>query len=169
MVLVGHQALAQEWLLIVASVAIAGFGIWVAIQFYLKKPETTDKLVASWPRLHRLVYRKYYVDEIYDAMFVNRTKDLGTALSVFDANVVDGLGVDGAGWLTRMSSRLSIWWDKWIVDGLVNVLGRAVQVFSYPVRLVQTGVVSSYALLIVLGMVLLLSYYVHEVRHLIVR
>jgi len=168
-VLVGHQALAQEWLLIVASVAIAGFGIWVAIQFYLKKPETTDKLVASWPRLHRLVYRKYYVDEIYDAMFVNRTKDLGTALSVFDANVVDGLGVDGAGWLTRMSSRLSIWWDKWIVDGLVNVLGRAVQVFSYPVRLVQTGVVSSYALLIVLGMVLLLSYYVHEVRHLIVR
>jgi NADH-quinone oxidoreductase subunit L len=166
---VAQHALAQEWLLIVASVTIAGFGIWVAFQFYLKKPETHDKLVASWPRLHRLIYRKYYVDEIYDAMFVNRTKDLGTALGVFDANVVDGLGVDGAGWLTRMSSRLSIWWDKWIVDGLVNVLGRAVQVFSYPVRLVQTGVVSSYALLIVLGMVLLLSYYVHEVRHLIVR
>ena len=52
-----------------------------------------------------LVSHKYYVDEIYDAMFVNRTKDLGSSLGVFDAKVIDGVGVNGAGWLTRAISR----------------------------------------------------------------
>ncbi len=42
------------------------------------------------------------MDEIYDALFVNRTKDLGIALGAFDRNVIDGLGVNGAGWLTRL-------------------------------------------------------------------
>ncbi len=44
-----------------------------------------------------LIYNKYYVDQIYDAMFVNRTKDLGTALGAFDRTVIDGAGVNGAG------------------------------------------------------------------------
>ena len=159
------RATSMEYLLMFASVAIALAGIWLARYLYLQRAELPERLAANWPRLHRLLYRKYYVDEIYDAMFVNRTKDLGTALGLFDAKVVDGLGVDGTGWLTRATSRVSIWWDTWIVDGLVNVVGRVVQILSYPVRLVQTGVVSSYALAIVLGVVLLLGYYVHEMRH----
>ena len=51
--------------------------------------------------MYTLLYNKYYVDQIYDAMFVNRTKDLATALGAFDRGVINGLGVDGAGWLTR--------------------------------------------------------------------
>jgi len=107
------------------------------------------------------------VDEIYDAMFVNRTKDLGTALGVFDAKIVEGLGVDGTGWLTRFGSSVSMWWDKWIVDGLVNLTGRLVRMLSYPVRMLQTGVLSSYALLIVLGLIALLGYYGNLMRHLV--
>ena len=37
----------------------------------------------------------------------------------FDRDVVDG-GVNGAGWLTRFASKISMWWDTWIVDGLVQ-------------------------------------------------
>src|SRR6266481_1963430 len=48
------------------------------------------------PVLYRLLLHKYYVDEIYDAAVVERTKDLGTLLGRFDANVIDGVGVDGA-------------------------------------------------------------------------
>ena len=40
------------------------------------------------------------MDEIYDALFVNRVKDLGNALAAFDLGVVDG-GVNGVGWFTR--------------------------------------------------------------------
>jgi len=161
---VAHHTMAGGYALMAVSVGIALAGIWLAYAFYIRRRELPGRVAASWPRLYRLLYRKYYVDEVYDAMFVNRTKDLGTALGAFDAGVVDGLGVDGAGWLTRATSRLSIWWDTWIVDGLVNVVGRAVRALSYPVRWVQTGVVSSYALFIVLGIVLgivLLGYRLH--------
>jgi NADH-quinone oxidoreductase subunit L len=158
---------AKEYGLMIASVLAALAGIWAARRLYIKKPEIPEKLAAKAAGFHRLVYNKYYVDEIYDAMFVNRTKDLGTALGVFDAKILDGLGVDGAGWLTRVTSSISIWWDKWIVDGLVNLAGIAVRLLSWPVRIVQTGVVSNYALLIVLGLISLLYYYGHHLRQLV--
>ena len=106
-----------------------------------------------------MLYNKYYVDQIYDAMFVNRTKDLGTTLGAFDLGVIDGLGVNGAGWVARASSSLSMVWDKWIIDGLVNLAARIVWFFSYPVRMIQSGRVSNYALLIVLGVLVFLGYY----------
>ncbi|HJY85872.1 MAG TPA: NADH-quinone oxidoreductase subunit L, partial [Candidatus Acidoferrales bacterium] len=148
-----------EYLLAIASVGIALAGIGLARRFYLERPELPEQLASRWRRLYQLVYRKYYVDEVYDALFVNRVQDLGTTLASFDAKVVDGLGVDGAGWLTRMASRLSIWWDTWIVDGLVNLGARIVWLFSYPVRMVQTGLVPNYALFIVLGVLVFLGYY----------
>ncbi len=153
-----------EYGLMIASVLIALAGIWLARQFYLQRPELPEQLASKWGGLYRLVYRKYYVDEIYDAVFVNRAKDLGTALASFDANVIDGVGVDGTGWLTRATSRLSIWWDTWIVDGLVNLTARIVWLFSYPVRMMQTGLVPNYALLIVLGVLLFLGYYGYQLH-----
>ena len=159
---VGHAS--TEYLLMIASVLIALGGIWLARLLYIQRPGLPDQVAIKLGGLYRLVYRKYYVDEIYDALFVNRAKDLGTTLGMFDAKVVDGLGVDGAGWLTRFISQLSIWWDTWIVDGLVNLSARIVWLFSYPVRMVQTGLVSNYALLIVLGVLLFLGYYGYHWR-----
>ena len=45
-------------------------------------------------------------------------------------------------------------WDTWIVDGLVNLAARIVWVLSYPVRMLQSGRVSRYALLMVLGVLI---------------
>jgi len=92
-------------------------------------------------------------------LFVDRIKDLSTALSLFDAKVIDGLGVDGSAWLARVLSRLSMWWDKWVVDGLVNFVGKFTQLLSAPIRMFQTGVFSNYAVLILLGLAVLLGYY----------
>src|SRR2546429_10031095 len=114
--------------------------------------------------LYHLLLHKYYVDEIYDAAIVERTKDLGTLFGRFDANVIDGLGVNGAGWLARFGSILSMWWDKWIIDGLLNFSAKLLQLFSYPVRLLQTGVFSSYAMLILVGLVILLACYGHHMQ-----
>jgi NADH-quinone oxidoreductase subunit L len=153
------QGRSTEYALMLASVLIALAGIWLAWRFYIQNPEIPERLAASWPRLYRLIYNKYYVDQIYDALFVNRAKDLGTTLGAFDRGIIDGLGVNGAGWVTRTTSRLSIVWDKWIVDGLVNLTAAIAQMLSFPVRMLQTGLVSSYALLIVLGVLALLGYY----------
>jgi NADH-quinone oxidoreductase subunit L len=152
-----------EYVLMVVSVLLALLGIWLARQIYLRREGLADQLAARWSGLHRLLYRKYYVDELYDALFVNRTKDLGTTLAAFDRRVIDGWGVDGSAWFTRFTSRVSIWWDTWIVDGLVNLTARVVWLFSYPFRWLQTGLVQNYALLFVLGVLILLAYYLRGV------
>jgi NADH-quinone oxidoreductase subunit L len=154
-----------EYGLMLASVLIALVGIWVAWTFYLKRTDIPNRLAKRWNWLYQLVYHKYYVDEIYDAMFVNRAKDLGLALGSFDANVIDGLGVNGAGWLTRFISTLSMWWDTWIVDGSVRLGARIVWLVSYPVRMMQTGLMQSYMLVIVLGLIGFLGYYFYLWKH----
>jgi len=159
-----HHGLLLEWFLMAVSVGVALLGVWYAYRLYLKFPQLHAKVAASWPRLHKLLVNKYYVDEIYDALFVNSIKDLSTAFALFDAKVIDGVGVNGSAWLARVFSRISMWWDKWVVDGLVNFVGKFTQLLSAPVRMLQTGVFSSYAVLILLGLAILLGYYGHHME-----
>src|SRR6202034_4650326 len=83
-------------------------GILFAWFLYVKRTDLPQKIARSFGGFYRLVYNKYYVDQLYDALFVNRAKDLGLALGAFDRNVIDGVGVNGAGWLTRAVSTLCI-------------------------------------------------------------
>ena len=148
-----------EYLLMLASVLIACGGIWLAYRWYIQHPEVPDKIAAASPFLYKLIYNKYYVDQLYDAMFVNRMKDLALTLGSFDVNFINGLGVDGSGWLTRLTSSISGIWDSWIVDGLVNLAARIVWLFSWPVRMLQTGRVARYALFMLFGVLIFLGYY----------
>jgi NADH-quinone oxidoreductase subunit L len=136
-------------------------GILAAWYLYIKRTELPQQIANRLGWFYRLVYNKYYVDEIYDSLFVNRAKDLGLALGAFDRTVIDGAGVNGAGWLTRFISKVSMWWDTWIVDGSVRFGARIVWLLSYPVRMVQDGLVQSYMLLIVIGLIGFLAYYFH--------
>ena len=156
---IAHHAVAKEVGLMFASLAIVGLGFWFAYEFYCSKRMAAQLIASRFPRFYKLLFHKYYVDEIYDALFVNRTKDLGTLLGRFDAKVIDGVGVDGTGWLARFGSTLSMWWDKWIIDGLLNFGAKLTQLLSFPIRFLQTGTFSSYALLILVGLAILLAYY----------
>ncbi len=150
---------ADEWYLMTISVVFALGGIFLARRMYHHKPELADGMERRLKPIHVLLYNKYYVDEIYNALFVDGlAKGGGALLSRFDAAVVDG-GVNGAGWLTRFTSRLSMWWDTWVIDGSVRLGSFLVKLASYPVRILQTGLVQSYALFIVIGMALFLGYY----------
>jgi NADH-quinone oxidoreductase subunit L len=149
----------MEYLLMLLSVLVASGGIWLAYRWYIQRPEVPEKIAAASPFLYRLLYNKYYVDQIYDAMFVNRVKDLALTLGAFDVNFINGLGVDGTGWVTRITSSISGTWDSWIVDGLVNLAARIVWLFSWPVRMLQTGRVARYALFMLLGVLIFLGYY----------
>lgn len=154
-----------EYMLMLASVIVGLAGIAVAWQMYIRNTSLPGRIAANCGALYRLVYNKYYVDEIYDAVFVNRTKDLANTLSAFDAGVIDGAGVNGVGFLTRLISRISMWWDTWIVDGSVRVSSRLVWVLSFPVRLLQTGLLQSYLLVMVVGILGLFGYYIFLFRH----
>jgi NADH-quinone oxidoreductase subunit L len=152
-----------EWLLLGLSVAIAAISIAVAYRVYVSRPFTPERAAQAPGVAEQILLNKYYVDELYDALFVNRTKDLGNALAAFDLAVVDG-GVNGVGWSTRMFGELSRFWDKWVIDGLVNVLGFGTKLVSYPVRVIQTGLVQTYAWLITLGVLVFMAYYLLHFR-----
>ena len=72
--------------------------------------------------------------------------------------MIDG-GVNGSAWLTRTTAEGSRRWDIWVIDGFVNLMAFIVRLMSYPVRMVQTGQVQSYALMIVLGLLGFVAYY----------
>jgi len=150
----------MELILMVLSVAIAVAGIYLARYLYHMKPEIPDSLEARWKRAHTVLSNKWYLDEIYDYLFVDGLcKKGGLLLGAFDRNVVDG-GVNGAGWLTRFSSTISMWWDTWIVDGTVRFTSFFVKMLSYPVCILQTGRVQAYAFFVVIGALVFFGYYV---------
>ncbi len=75
----------------------------------------------------KVLENKWYVDELYEAAFVKPLKRFGSFLN----NV----------------------FEKSVVDGLVNGVGKAVNYSSRQLRLLQSGQVGSYVLLMVLSMV----------------
>jgi NADH-quinone oxidoreductase subunit L len=156
----GEHGASTEWILMGFSVAIAIIGITVARWFYHHKPEIPDTIEKSLKPLHGLLYNKWYVDELYDFLFVNGLcKGGGLLLGSFDRNVVDG-GVNGAGWLTRFSSTVSMWWDTWVIDGTVRFTSFVVKMLSYPVCILQTGRVQAYAFFVVVGALAFLGFYI---------
>jgi len=154
----------SEIRLMLLSEMLVVLGVFFAWYLYLKHTDLPAKIEKKLNGFYELVYHKYYVDEIYDAMFVNRAKDLGLALGAFDRNIIDGLGVNGVGWMTRFISRLSMWWDTWIVDGSVRLGARIIWLLSFPVRMIQDGEMQDYMLLIVIGLIGFIAYYFHLVR-----
>ncbi|WP_429885523.1 NADH-quinone oxidoreductase subunit L [Geoalkalibacter halelectricus] len=125
---------AAEYGLMSFVTAIVVIAIGLAYLMYLKRPELPGQLVAKVGGLHRAIFNKWYVDEIYDALFVKPTKKLGTFL-----------------WKG---------FDVVVVDGIVNGTGYLVRGFSGVLRLTQSGLVHNYALAMVVGVIVMVAYYV---------
>jgi len=128
----GRLSIGSEWLLILASVAVALCGIYIAYVFYLKSPRTPHRVVARFPAIYRLLYNKYYVDEIYNAAFVKPMVNGSRAVyDTFDLKVIDGT-----------------------INGTAAATGFAGKALSF----IQSGLVKDYALVILLGVVIFLGY-----------
>ena len=156
-------SIAGERVLMALSVLIGVLGIAVAWRFYVRKPEIAVMLKARLAGPHRVLTNKYYVDELYDATVIQGTMASANGLWVFDRTVVDG-AVNGSGWLTIFTSWFSGILDKYIVDGLVNLVGSIVQESSFVFRRLQTGLIQNYALLMLFGVFAFVSLYLLMVR-----
>jgi len=139
------------------SVAVALIGFSLAYSRYCKRSWEERREVAQYGSAYPVLLNKYYVDELYDKLFVNRAKDGGINLWRFDARVVDGL-VNFSASATVGSAVGSGWWDRWIVDGLVRFIGGFIKTVSWPIRLIQTGYVQNYALVMILGLLIFIGY-----------
>jgi len=114
--------------------AMAGLGLaWL---LYLRYPELPDRIQARAKGLYRLLLNKYYADEFNEAVFARGARGLGRLFwRVGDVRLIDGLLVNG-------SARLVGW-------------------VSSVVRQVQSGYVYHYAFAMILGLFLLITFFLH--------
>jgi NADH-quinone oxidoreductase subunit L len=146
----------MEWTLMAASVAVGLAGIFLATVFFEIHPEFPGRVAGALGPVYRLLVNKYYVDEIYDRLFVRGLAlGGGRALYTVDRYVVDGgdgevrpgLGVNGIAWAVRnVIAGGSNLFDRWVVDGLVNLTALVLDNLSYVARSLQNGLVQHYAL-----------------------
>jgi NADH-quinone oxidoreductase subunit L len=150
---VHEAAVSQELALMGASVVVAFAGILLAFFWYAKgNGQVPARLAAAWPGVYRAVSNKYFVDEFYNAAFVEGVgKGGGRLLWDFDASVVDG-AVNGAALLTRAFSWIASLFDQYVVDGAVNGVADTIQAGFLLVRRAQTGRVQNYALVMGAGL-----------------
>ena len=129
-----HGEAATELMLMALSVGLAAAGIGLAWYFFVTNRAAADRMAGSFSGIHRVLLNKYYVDEIYDTAIVQPIKIVSTG----------GLwkGVDAGG-----------------IDGAVNGVGLAISGGSSVLRRLQTGSIRTYAASLVLGVVLVLGYY----------
>jgi NADH-quinone oxidoreductase subunit L len=157
-----HAGVGLEILLMAISVAAAFTGIWLAWRYYGadRGLGEGEKWVAKYPRIHRLLVNKYWVDEAYDKTVVRGTWASARGLFSFDSRFIDGVLVNGSRHVTVAASVLAGFFDKYFVDGLVNLVGWISHVTSRFFRGLQTGLVSQYALVLVIGTAVLVGFYV---------
>ncbi len=129
-----HYAHSTEYLLMSITIVLALVSIYLAYLFYVRRPEMATSLRKRFAGVHRLVYHKYYVDEIYNAVIVQPV----VSLSLLLWEVVDVV----------------------IIDGFVNGLAALVKSFSSTGRVIQTGYIRNYALLFLGGAIIVLAYFI---------
>jgi NADH-quinone oxidoreductase subunit L len=113
-------------------VSIAGIGL--AYFFYIVRPSIPQDLARRTRPVFSLLANKYYVDEIYDVVFVRP----GLTLARNMAEGIDKLLIDNI-----------------LVDGLARAIGWAGQWLSY----LQSGYLRHYALATFIGVLIVISYF----------
>ncbi len=147
--------------LIALSVVVAALG-WLAVArpiYGRGGLERGEAWARRFPGLNRVLANKYYVDELYDATVIRGFWATARGLFRFDSVFIDGFLVHGARNLALAVSRISSLFDKFVVDGIVNLVGSILSGFSVLFRRVQTGYVSNYALVLAVGMFALVCLY----------
>ncbi len=119
----------------IAPVALGLAGILIAMWMYKKQSDRSDKIATSLSGLYKSAYHKFYIDEIY--LFI-------TQKIIFN-----------------LIGRPAAWFDKNVVDGLMNATANSTQKISEEIKRFQSGKVQQYAiyfLVSVIGLALLFIY-----------
>lgn len=133
-----HTAL--EWGLMILSVAWTFFTASLAYFFYIKRPQARASIMSllSAQKIFNVLYNKYYVDELYEAVVITPIRKTFDFLAAFDAMIVDGL-VNLAGVLGKALGLFAGVFDNEIVDGAVNGAGWTAQAGGKGASFLQSG------------------------------
>ncbi|MFZ7115721.1 MAG: NADH-quinone oxidoreductase subunit L [Bacteroidota bacterium] len=125
-----------NWSFSLLPIAVSSIGILFAIYFFMKDDDKAVILSARFGAVYTSLKRKLYVDEVYNFI----TKRI----------------------IFNLIAQPASWFDKHIVDGLINTIGKATQVFSFSTSGWQSGKIQSYSLWFLagtLGLLIITLYY----------
>ncbi|HEV7590105.1 MAG TPA: NADH-quinone oxidoreductase subunit L [Longimicrobium sp.] len=122
------------WWPILLAVGLGLGGLALAWGLLSRKPQGDAATEPAYRgALEKVLYHKWYVDELYDAVVVRPVQALSRAFARFDMGVVD-----------------------WLVD----MFGRLSQMFGIAFGRLQTGQLNTYAFVLVVGVLLVLGSFV---------
>ncbi|MCB9143283.1 MAG: NADH-quinone oxidoreductase subunit L [Anaerolineales bacterium] len=105
---------------------------------------------------------KFYFDELYNATFVRFSLWLSRSTAWFDRTIIDGV-VNAVGRFGRWLADILARFDRSVIDGIVNGIGSLAVWAGGVLRLVQTGQAQSYLLVALLTVLLLLALFFIQV------
>lgn len=95
-------------LLALASTALSLGAAWLGYKTYSKGLELATTRAERWPRLHRLILNKYFVDEGLEKFVLLPFRWLGNlAWKLFDVIIIDGIGINVPAAITRLCGDFS--------------------------------------------------------------
>ena len=116
----------------ISSSLVAALGIVVAYAIYVRRIITPEKIMATFSPIHRILARKYYMDEIYETGIVRKV----------------GMGIVARG---------GDIFDRNVVDRIVNVVGSLGRNFGGGIAKLQTGQVQAYGVGIFVGLIVIMA------------
>ncbi len=122
-----HLDHATEWILLAVSSLVAILGLATAFNIYSKK-----QIQGEPEGMAAVLYRKYYIDELYDALITKPVQYISIR------------------WLSPIDNR--------VLDGIINGIGSSMIGLGGALKRWQTGVAQNYALVITIGLILLVGY-----------
>jgi NADH-quinone oxidoreductase subunit L len=128
----GHGTHAEEWMVMIVSI-VAGFsGIGLAAFMYLKRTDIPVRLAEQFSGVHKFLFNKYYVDELYSFILIRPVIWIAK-------NILIGIT------------------DAKIIEAIVNGVPAAIGGFSRQLRKVQTGFLHHYAAIMAMGALIIVA------------
>jgi len=149
----------------ILSLTLLGFILFL----YKLHPEDTISLDVDWfyrkaaPGLMWLAHKpiaRYegFITEVYKPLIVRSTIRWVALCRWFDKNIIDGI-VNGIGRSVFSGGWLSTWIEKHVIYAFLNLIGYASHIVARIFRRLQTGRVNHYAMMIIIGIFLLVNLY----------
>ncbi len=134
----------------VASIFIAGGGILLAYLMYILG--TLKPWASTFKGWTRALQNRYYFDDVYVGGLIKKGLiPFNRFLSWFDSGIYDRYAVDGWEWVNRQLFRVSKWFDDVVVDAIgVDGTGVAVSLFNLVLRIVQSGKIQFYFIVLII-------------------
>ena len=134
----------------IASIFIAFGGIFLAFLMYIKG--SVKPFADTFSGWTTALKNRYYFDDLYVGVVIQKGMiPFNRFLAWFDMGVYDRFAIDGWAKVNRVAFKASRWFDDVVVDAVgVDGTGVAVNLFNLVLRIVQSGKIQFYFVVLIL-------------------